>query len=121
MNVLFVDDHIECANLFADLARERGHRACVASDGIGALQRCAEESFDLILLDIGLPDSDGRDVCHALRTEGLAKRTRIVALTGQAELLGSPCMHEFDGCIVKPVAMQTLQRLLTESESCSFN
>jgi two-component system, OmpR family, response regulator len=113
MNVLFVDDHVACADMFADIAEGMGHRARVAHDGVSALRRCSEEIFDLILMDISLPDGDGRDVCGELRSSGRAQKTRIVALTGHADLKGSSCMSNFDGCIVKPIAMQTLEALLT--------
>jgi CheY-like chemotaxis protein len=52
MNVLFVDDHVACADMFADIAEGLGHRACVAHDGVSALLHYSEETFDLILLDI---------------------------------------------------------------------
>jgi CheY-like chemotaxis protein len=116
MNVLFVDDHVASANIFADIAEGLGHRARVAHDGAHALRRCSEETFDLILMDIGLPDGDGRDVCCELRSSGRTQRTRIVALTGHADLKGSSCMSDFDGCIVKPIAMQTLEALLAANE-----
>ena len=112
MNVLFVDDHIACADMFADIAKGLGHRACVAHDAVSALRRCSEETFDLILMDISLPDGDGRDVCCELRRSTHAQKTRIVALTGHADLKGSSCMSDFDGCIVKPIAMQALEDLL---------
>jgi len=116
MNVLFVDDHVACADMFADIAEGLGHRACVAYNGVSALQRCSEETFDLILMDISLPDSDGRDICRELRTSGRAQKTRIVALTGHIDLKGSNCMSGFDGCIVKPIAMEALEALLKAPE-----
>ncbi len=112
MNVLFVDDHVACANMFADIAEGMGHRACVAHDGASALRRCSEEFFDLVLLDITLPDADGRDVCCELRGRERAQKTRIIALTGHSELKGSASMSDFDECIVKPITMQVLQDLL---------
>jgi two-component system, OmpR family, response regulator len=112
MNVLFVDDHIACADMFADIAEGLGHRACVAHDGVSALQRCSEETFDLIVMDISLPDRDGRDVCCELRSSGRTQKTLIVALTGHVDLKGSSCMSDFDGCIVKPITMQALENLL---------
>ena len=116
MKILFVDDHVASADMFADIAEGLGHRACVAHDGVSALQRCSEESFDLILLDISLPDGDGRDVCCELRTKGRAQKTRIVALTGHVDLRGSSSMSDFDGCIVKPIAMEALEALLKDNE-----
>ena len=119
MKVLFVDDHIACADMFADIAEGLGHRACVAHDAVSALQRCSEETFDLILMDISLPDGDGRDVCCELRRGAHAQNTCIVALTGHADLKGSSCMSDFDGCIVKPIAMQTLEALLKKADEPS--
>ena len=116
MNVLFVDDHVACADMFADIAEGLGHRACVAYNGVSALQRCSEETFDLILMDISLPDGDGRDICRELRANGCARKTRIVALTGHIDLKGSNCMSGFDGCIVKPIAMEALEALLKAPE-----
>ena len=113
MNVLFVDDHVACADVFADIAEGLGHRACVAHDRVSALRRCSEETFDLILMDISLPDGDGRDVCCELRNNERAQKTRIVALTGHAELKGSSCMSDFDDCIVKPITMKALESLLS--------
>jgi two-component system, OmpR family, response regulator len=118
MNVLFVDDHIAGADIFADIEEGLGHRACLAHDRVSALQRCSEETFDLIQLDISLPDGDGRDVCCELRRSAHAQKTRIVALTGHADLKGSSGMSDFDGCIVKPIAMQTLEALLKKPTRC---
>jgi len=115
MNVLIVDDHVACADMLADIAEGLGHRVCVAHDGVSALQRCSEETFDLILMDISLPDIDGRDVCFELRTNGHAQKTRIVALTGHVDLQGSTSMSDFDGCIVKPIAMEALEALLKDN------
>ncbi|MBZ5735932.1 response regulator transcription factor [Nocardioides sp. TRM66260-LWL] len=51
-----------------------GHRALVAHDGGEALSRLTDAAaltgVDVVVLDIGLPDADGRDVCQALRTAG---------------------------------------------------
>ena len=43
---------------------------CTAVDGAGALRTVDRTGLDAIVLDIGLPDSDGRDVCQALRSRG---------------------------------------------------
>jgi len=64
-------------------------------------------------MDISLPDADGRDVCRELRNNSRTQKTRIVALTGHAELKGSSCMSDFDDCIVKPITMKALESLLS--------
>ncbi|MBZ5737179.1 response regulator transcription factor [Nocardioides mangrovi] len=48
-----------------------GHTAVVAHDGREAIRLFAEDdAIDVVVLDIGLPDADGRDVCQALRSAG---------------------------------------------------
>ncbi len=51
-----------------------------AASGAGALDLARRQRFDLVLLDIGLPDMDGRELCRLLRRDGL--KTPIIMLTG---------------------------------------
>jgi DNA-binding response OmpR family regulator len=50
-----------------------------ATDGLSALAKIKSRVFDIILLDIGLPDIDGRDVCRQMRAQGV--RSPIIMLT----------------------------------------
>ena len=50
-----------------------------ATDGLSALSMSKAKVFDIILLDIGLPDMDGRDVCRQMRAQGV--RSPIIMLT----------------------------------------
>ena len=52
--------------------RGQGFDVRVATTGRGAVQAFSSAPPDLLVLDIGLPDADGRDVCQALRTAGVA-------------------------------------------------
>ncbi|CAL8473617.1 response regulator transcription factor [Caballeronia sp. S22] len=109
-NVLFVDDFKEAADALADIASALGHRSAVAYNGASALALAGGNCFDVILLDLTLPDADGHDVCLQLR-EGQHSGARIIALTGHAELVGE-VMQCFDGCALKPVDIDHLQELL---------
>lgn len=118
MKVLFVDDHVASATVLADIAEGLGHRACVAHDCASARQCCADETYDLIVMDISLPDGDGRDVCNDIRGLATARNTRIIALTGHADLdEGGNGLSRFDGCIVKPITLQAFEALLNADES----
>ena len=55
-------------------------QACEATTAAEALALTKSQRFDLILLDIGLPDMDGREVCRLMRRAGL--KTPIIMLTG---------------------------------------
>src|SRR5690606_14573293 len=59
----------------------RGHEVTWAKDGGEAVQRVAANIFDLILLDIMLPELDGYSVCKAIRAAGF--RSGVIMLTAK--------------------------------------
>lgn len=112
--VLVVDDNRDSANTLAMLLKFSGYETKTASDGASAIESTAEFKPEVILLDIGLPDMSGYDVCKKLREQTLDPRPRIVAVTGwNAEHVqksgGEDC---FDGHLAKPVDFKTLQGLI---------
>ncbi|HEY0950332.1 response regulator transcription factor [Nocardioides sp.] len=65
------EDDASIRRLLAEALRFAGHETVMAHDGGEALRRFgAGSGVDVMVLDIGLPDSDGRDVCQALRSGG---------------------------------------------------
>jgi len=82
VRILLVDDDPEIA-LVARLAREKDgkHEVDVATTAAGALERAEAAPPDLIVLDVVLPDLDGREAFGRLRT--LCPETPVVFLTGK--------------------------------------
>jgi two-component system response regulator MprA len=68
--VLVIEDDHGLRDILARALREEGFQVTTAVDGRGALASVADPP-NAIVLDIGLPDSDGRDVCAALRAQGI--------------------------------------------------
>jgi len=108
--ILFVDDSRDTANALRDIACGLGRFSAVAYTGASAVDAAASEAFDVIFLDLMLPDADGLDVCLDIRRGG-SKSARIVALTGSNELIdkSQPCVDEW---VLKPLHMDQLERLL---------
>lgn len=78
--VLLVDDDRTLQSLLAEQLETTKEFACVSvNDAASALDVVHKDHFDLVLLDVGLPDMDGRDVCRKLR--GLGVRAPIIMLT----------------------------------------
>jgi DNA-binding NtrC family response regulator len=76
--VLVVDDDPDlCANLW-DLFHERGFRVSVAHDARTAAQRLRDGAFQVILIDLRLPDGDGVAVFHTVRQTDPQARTVII-------------------------------------------
>lgn len=78
--ILIVDDDAALRQSLAEQLELNGEFAAVECDaGAEALKAAKTERFDAILLDIGLPDMDGRELCRRLRDDGL--RVPIIMLT----------------------------------------
>ena len=67
--ILLVEDEASIAVPFGDALVREGFEPIVAATAADALRLARETDPDLVLLDLGLPDGDGRDVCRALRRE----------------------------------------------------
>jgi DNA-binding response OmpR family regulator len=79
--ILLVDDDGPLRQSLAEQLRLHEEFGTAESDsGAGAIDLCKSQRYDLILLDVGLPDIDGREVCRILRRNGVT--SPIIMLTG---------------------------------------
>ncbi len=78
------DDHA-LRDVLARGLREQGFAVTTATDGAAALRTAAAGEFDATVLDIGLPDADGRDVCQALRAGGMT--APVLFLTARGDVV----------------------------------
>ena len=80
-NILLVDDDEDLREALAEqLVLTEDFEVFEAENGQAALARVKEQLFDLIILDVGLPDQDGREVCRLMRKQGV--KAPILMLTG---------------------------------------
>ncbi len=114
MRILVVDDNRDGADSLADLLTLAGHEAHVAHDGAQAIARAEALEPDVVVLDIGLPDLDGQEVCRRLRSMPWARDLRIIALTGwgRGGDGGRPEAVGFDGHLTKPALLDEIVALL---------
>ncbi|MEM9852448.1 MAG: response regulator transcription factor, partial [Pseudomonadota bacterium] len=79
--ILMVDDDGDLREALADqLVLTEDFDVFESEDGAGGLEKEKESLFDLVLLDVGLPDMDGRELCRLMRKQGV--KCPIVMLTG---------------------------------------
>jgi DNA-binding response OmpR family regulator len=69
--LLIVEDDAALRDVLVRSLRAEGFAASAAASGREVLQRALEAPPDAIVIDIGLPDADGRDLCQALRAHGV--------------------------------------------------
>src|SRR3954464_4176527 len=79
--LLIVEDDRELRELLARGLREEGFDVRTVANGHDALRSAREREPDAVVIDVGLPDTDGRDVCQALRADG--SRAPVLFLTAR--------------------------------------
>ena len=81
MHLLLVEDDPEMQRSLLDqLALHEEFDTVAANDGTSVLEIIGNEHFDIILMDVGLPDMDGRDTYRLIRRKGI--HTPVIMLTG---------------------------------------
>src|SRR3954462_14549741 len=66
---LLVEDDARLATMVADYLGEAGFRVVIAATGKAAMQAVGTEGFDVVILDLMLPDADGLDLCRNIRAK----------------------------------------------------
>ncbi len=117
LRLLVVDDDQLNLNMVRVMLTPQGHELEFASSGAEALEAVQAHPFDLVFLDLVLPDLDGREVCRHIRAWETANgrpRTPVIALTaydlpGQALELLKAGMDDY---LFKPFDVKGLTRML---------
>jgi two-component system, sensor histidine kinase and response regulator len=121
--ILLAEDNLVNRNLALLLLEKRGHRVTVAGDGRRAVTLFEQESFDLILMDVQMPEMDGYEATAAIRDREryTNSRIRIVAMTAHA-MKGDRerCLAAgMDGYLSKPIRRKDLLDVVEGTEKGS--
>jgi len=103
--ILLVDDEQSIQTLLSYPLRKDGYDVVQATDGREALARFGESSFDLVVLDVMMPQIDGLEVCRRLRAKSSVP---IIMLTAKAEEIDKVLGLELgaDDYITKPFSLR---------------
>lgn len=84
--ILIVDDEPSIGQIVASILAAEGHETRVVTNGFECIDAVRAEPFDLLLLDVGMPEMDGFQVCEALAVHQRERRLPIILLTGRTDL-----------------------------------
>jgi DNA-binding response OmpR family regulator len=108
--ILLVDDEPDILKVTSFRLRKAGFNVAIAKNGKQALQIAGREKPALIVLDLGLPDIDGNEVCHRLKANKKLKMIPVIIFTGKhsADLLEGPLALPVEDYLIKPYDAQEL-------------
>jgi CheY-like chemotaxis protein/HPt (histidine-containing phosphotransfer) domain-containing protein len=114
MRVLLVEDHQINQKLATVLIERNGHVVTVANNGQEALDQLAQQSFDLVLMDMMMPVMDGLEASLRIRASEQGTRLPVVAMTANAmQSDRDRCVAAgMDDFISKPIEFSELRRVL---------
>jgi len=112
LRVLLAEDNLVNQKLAGRLLEKQGHAAVVVGTGRAALEALDQQEFDLVLMDVQMPDMDGLETTAAIRQreKGNGKHVPIIAMTAHA-MTGDQerCLAAgMDGYVSKPISGQAL-------------
>ena len=108
--ILIVEDNDRNLELVQDILELRGFRTLTAVCGSDSISLAKRYAPDLILMDIQLPDVDGVEALHRLRSEEATRSIPVLALTAFAMTADRQRFIDagFDGYLAKPIDVRTL-------------
>jgi PAS domain S-box-containing protein len=112
--ILVVDDNDINRELFQRMLLKQGHQVTVAAGGAEAVETCRNQRFDLILMDISMPEVDGIEAIRRIRAEHLADGIDIVALTAHTAPEDHARILEagFAEVVTKPASQKDLSSVI---------
>ena len=120
MKILGIDDNEDLLSLCEIALSSEGHEYTGIDNGKDGLQAIKDEKFDIVLLDLSMPDFSGLDVIDALVKEGLMNKQKIVIFTASSatEKEYAPLLEKGAHSVLKkPVDVDVLLEAISKIES----
>lgn len=117
LNILLAEDSLTNQVLARSLLERQGHSVTVASTGVEAVRMSADFSFDLILMDVEMPEQDGISATREIRErDSTGRQIPIIAMTAHDTPADQQACRDagMNGHISKPVQIETLLAALQE-------
>jgi len=121
MKILGIDDNEDLLSLCEIALTSEGHEYTGIDNGRDGVNAIKNEKFDMVLLDLSMPDFSGVDVVDALVKEGLMKKQKIVIFTASSatEKEYAPLLEKGAHSIIKKpldvdVLLETIHKVASE-------
>ncbi len=125
LRILLAEDHLVNQKVALQILQRMGYRADVAGNGLEVLQSLRRQSYDVILMDMQMPEMDGLEASRQIQKlygkDRNTRRPRIIAVTANAmESDRTDCIAAgMDDYISKPIRMEQLVEVLSQCKPLS--
>ena len=121
LRILLAEDNVVNQKLALRLLQQMGYRADVASNGVEAVESVARQPYDVVLMDVQMPEMDGLEASRRIvaRWPEAGQRPRIVAMTANA-MAGDreECLAAgMDDYVTKPIRVDALVEALLAAKA----
>jgi signal transduction histidine kinase/CheY-like chemotaxis protein len=117
LRILLAEDNVVNQKLALRILQQMGYRADLASNGLEAVESVRRQTYDVVLMDVQMPEMDGLDAARAICAKwGPNERPRIIAMTANA-MQGDRDMcfaAGMDDYVTKPIRVERLVEALTQ-------
>ncbi len=116
LRILLAEDNVVNQKLAMRLLQQMGYRADLAANGIEAVESVERQAYDVVLMDVQMPELDGLDATRQICARHPADRPRIVAMTANA-MQGDRemCLEAgMDDYLTKPIRVDQLVKALND-------
>ena len=120
MKMCIIDDNTRITNMFAKLAKIKGHDCVIANDGRTGLSLLENGTYDVAILDLAMPEFSGIDVVSSLEKNGKMDKQKILVLTASSvsdDEIENLKKHGVKAFLKKPIKMVTLLSVLESLNS----
>jgi two-component system, OmpR family, response regulator len=117
MKILGIDDNTDINELLDTVLNGSGHEFIYVKNGTEGLKFIREKKFDIVLLDLAMPEFSGFDVINSLLKEGLLTKQKIILFTASSVLdseIEELITKGVHSCIRKPVDLDFLLEKLEQ-------
>jgi two-component system copper resistance phosphate regulon response regulator CusR len=108
MRLLLVEDESEIQSFLQQPLANAGYEVDVAKDGRTAIQLASEKKYDVLIVDLGLPDQDGIDLILQLRRSGVSSPVLILSARRSVDDRVKGLEQGGDDYLTKPFALAEL-------------
>ena len=118
LNILIIDDNEQITKMLTTFLELKNHNCTVTNEGKHGLTLIQEEKFDVVLLDLAMPEFDGYAVINALESKDMLKNSKIIVFTASTisqKELDKLVSRGVNSYILKPIDIDLLLAKIIEA------